>query len=360
MNSISKFTHVNAKTVDEAVSALGAEGAWACAGGTDLFTTMRFYILPDDMYPKTVVNLKTITPSLDYIKEEGGMLKIGALTRLEDIAKSSVVHDKWTALAEAAHRTASPHLREMGTIGGNICQLNRCWYFRKRENTFDCIRKGGGMCYATAGDNRYHSIFSGVLGCMAVNPSDTAPALVALDAKIVTSAGRTINAEDFWELKIPKSTVLDDDEIVTEIQVPAFSGKSAFLKYSIRTSIDFPIVNCAAAINGGSARICLNAVFNNPYRATEAEEAIAGQTITEESAEAAGAAAVSDAMSLPASGTGAGRNPGNKWKIQVAKTLVKRAILLCEPTGSFEAARKTWSNQSFIQSPSFHRLQESY
>ena len=174
------------------------------------------------------------------------------------------------------------------------------------------------MCYATAGDNRYHSIFGGVMACMAVNPSDTAPALVALDASIVTSK-RTIAAEDFWEVKVPKSTVLDDDEIVTEIQVPAFSGKSAFVKMALRKSIDFPIVNCAAAINGGSARICLNAVFNNPYRATKAEEAIAGKTIDEANAEAAGVAAAQGSMALSM----------NKYKIQVAKGMVKKAILAC-------------------------------
>jgi xanthine dehydrogenase YagS FAD-binding subunit len=321
MKTWKKFTHIGAKTVDEAVSALGAGNAWVCAGGTDLLGTMRFEILPDDMYPKTVVNLKTITPSLDYIKEEGGMLKVGALTRLEDIAIDSTVKSKYAALAEAAHKTASPHIREMGTIGGNICQLNRCWYFRKPDNRFDCVRKGGGMCYATAGNNRYHSIFGGVLACLAVNPSDMAPALVALDASIVTSA-RTIAAEDFWTAdKGVKSTVLDNDEIVTEIQVPtpAAGVKSAFIKFAIRKSIDFPIVNCAAAIGGGAARICLNAVFNNPYRVTGAEESIAGQTIDEASAEAAGTAAIAGNFPLTM----------NKWKVQVARTMVKRAILAC-------------------------------
>jgi xanthine dehydrogenase YagS FAD-binding subunit len=312
------FNHVNAKTVDEAVSALGGANAWACAGGTDLLGTMRQEILPDDMHPATVVNLKTISPSMDYIKEEGGMLKLGALAKLEDIAKSSVVQGKWAALAEAAHRTASPHIREQGTIGGNICQLNRCWYFRNPDNRFFCVRKGGGMCYATAGDNRYHSIFGGVMACLAVSPSDTAPALVALDASIITSK-RTIAAEDFWEFHTPKSTVLDDDEIVTEIQVPAFSGKSAFIKYALRTEIDFPIVNCATAIASGNARICLNAVFNTPYRATKAEESIAGKTIDEANAEAAGTAAAQGSMALSM----------NKYKIQIAKVLVKRTILAC-------------------------------
>ena len=320
MKTIKKFTHINAKTIEEAVSALRTANAWAIAGGTDLVGTMRFEILPDNLYPQTLVNLKTITPSLDYIKEEKGMLKIGALTRLEDVAKSSVIKSKWAALAEAALKTASPHIREMGTIGGNICQLNRCWYFRLHDNRFFCVRKGGKRCFAMAGENRYHSIFGGVSACMAVNPSDTAPALVALNARIVTSE-RTINAEEFWAVKIPRSTILDDDEIVTEVQVPApASGvKSAFVKFALRSSIDFPIVNCAAAIGGGTARICLNAVHNKPCRATRAEESIAGKLIDVASAQAAGAAAVTEAKALTM----------NKWKIQVAAGMVKKAILAC-------------------------------
>jgi CO/xanthine dehydrogenase FAD-binding subunit len=155
---------------------------------------------------------------------------------------------------------------------------------------------------------------------MAVNPSDTAPALVALNAKIVTSS-RTINAEEFWSVKIPRSTVLENDEIVREIQVPVPSSgvKSAFVKFALRSSIDFPIINCAAAIGGGTARICLNAVFNKPYRATKAEEAMAGKTIDVASAQAAGAAAVTGARALKM----------NKWKIQVAAGMVKKAILAC-------------------------------
>jgi xanthine dehydrogenase YagS FAD-binding subunit len=309
------FKHLNAKTVDEAVSALQTEGAVVNAGGTDLVGALRFRILPD--YPTTIVNLKTI-PNLDYIKEESGILKIGALTRLDDIAESTVIQGNWAALAEAAGKTASPHIRRQGTIGGNICQLNRCWYFRKQDNRFDCIRKGGNMCYAMAGDNRYHSIFGAISACVAVNPSDTAPALVALAATIVTSK-REIAADEFWDVAIPGSTILDSDEIVTEIQLPAFSGKSAFVKMAIRKSIDFPIVNCAAAIDSGTARICLNAVYNKPYRATDAEEAIIGKSINEANAEAAGEAAVSDATALAK----------NKYKIQIAKAMVKKAILGC-------------------------------
>ncbi len=313
---MNKFTHINATTIDAASEILGEGKAAIIAGGSDIIGTLKDKILPD--YPQTLVNIKTI-PDLDYIKEQDGMLKIGACTRLEDIAESEVVRSKWAALAEAAHKTASPHLREMGTIGGNICQLNRCWYFRKADNRFNCLRKGGNMCYAMGGDNRYHSIFGADSGCVAVNPSDTAPALVALNATVITSK-RQVPAEEFWAYSVPGSTVLEADEIVTEIQIPDFSGKSAFIKMALRSSIDFPIVNCATAIDGSNVRICLNAVSNRPHRVTNAEEAISGKEINEENAEAAGTAGMSGTINLAK----------NKYKIQIAKTLIKRTILACK------------------------------
>jgi xanthine dehydrogenase YagS FAD-binding subunit len=319
MKTLRKFEHLNARTVDEASAALQKWNAVAIAGGSDLLGTMRFEILPN--YPEVVVNLKSI-PGLTFIKEENGMLKIGALTKLEDIARSTLVQDKYTALAQAAFRVGTPHIREMGTLGGNICQMTRCWYFRKEDNRFHCLRKGGKTCYAMAGDNRYHSIFGAVKSCLAVNPSDTAPALVALRAKMKTNK-RIIDAEKFWDRMTPGSTVLEADEIVTEIQVPspAAGVKSAFIKFALRKSIDFPIVNCAAAVGNGIAAICLNAVYNKPYRALKAEEAMKGEAINVASSEAAGAAAVSDARALP--------GDRNKWKIPIAQAMVKRAILAC-------------------------------
>ncbi len=312
------FKHVNAKTLAEAKTALAGGKGIVIAGGTDLIGTLKDNILPT--YPATVVNIKTVVPSLDYIKEEGGMLKIGSITRLADIAANPAVNKKYTALAQAALRVATPHVRDMGTIGGNIAQLHRCWYFRKPENRFPCARKGEGKCYAMGGDNRYHSIFGVVNGCMAVHPSDIAPALIALDAKIVTT-DRTIPAETFWDVKKPGNTVLAVGEIIKEIQVPAppAGAKSAFIKFAIRKSIDFPIVNCAVLV-GGSAkpRIALNAVAPKPYRAAKAEAAIAGKKIDETSAEAAGAAAVQDVMLV---GT------AMKFKVQIAKVMVKRALL---------------------------------
>lgn len=324
-----KFVHINARTIDEATETLSRYGdkASLIAGGTDLLGKMKDEILPT--YPEAVLNLKTI-PGLDFIREESGVLKIGALTRLEDIATHPLIKGRYACLAEAAHRTASPHIREMGTLGGNLCQDIRCWYYRNPNNRFPCLRKGGGRCYAIMGDNRYHSIFGGSVeeGCYAVHPSDTAPALIALDAKIKTSK-RLLDVRDFFKVQVKKTTILDTDEIITEIHVPApeESSLNCFLKFAIRKTIDFPIVNCAAVISCKdglveSAGICLNAVHVNPYRALKAESFMIGKEIDENNAEAAGSAVVSDAKPLSHNG----------YMVHIAKTLIKRAILACEPT----------------------------
>jgi len=308
------FNHMNAKSLAEARTALAGGKATIIAGGTDLLGTLKDNILPT--YPATLINIKTI-PGLDFIKEESGVLKIGATTRLADIAAHPTINQKFTALAQAALRVATPHVRDMATIGGNLAQLHRCWYFRKPENRFPCIRKGGTTCYAMTGDNRYHSIFGSINKCIAVHPSDVAPALIALNAKIVTNK-RTIDAENLFDVKTPSNTILAPDEIITEIHVPAppNGAKSTFLKFAIRKSIDFAIVNCAV-LTGPAPRVCLNAVAPKPYRALKAETVIAGKSINETIAEAAGAAAVEDAEPLPTT----------KYKVQIAKTLVKRALL---------------------------------
>jgi xanthine dehydrogenase YagS FAD-binding subunit len=321
-----RFAHFNAGSIHEAVSILKRYNgrAYLIAGGTDILGKMKDEILPS--YPEALVNLKTI-PEMDGISEEDGVLRVGALAILEDIAHDDTVKERYTALAEAARRCASPHLREMGTIGGNICQDIRCWYYRHSDNRFPCLRKGGGRCYALEGDNRYHSIFGGSVkdGCIAVHPSDTAPALIALNAKVKTSK-RTLDAEDLFQVDVSKTTVLDDDEIVEEMQIPTppKHAKSTFLKFALRSSIDFAIVNCAAMITSfkgkvEDARICLNAVYVKPYRAVKAEKAIVGKAINEANAEKAGEAAVSNAMPIR----------HNRYMVQLAKILIKRAILAC-------------------------------
>ena len=244
------FTVTSPATVAEAAATLAKGNAAILAGGSEILAGLKAMNSPATP-PATLVNLKTI-PNLSYIKEEGGMLKIGSLTTLTTIAANTTVQTKYTALAQAAGAAASPELRNQGTIGGNICQKMQCWYYRGDDNLFNCLRKDSkGICYAMAGDNRYHSIFGGVGGCFAVNPSDTAAALTAFGASIVTNK-KTWAIKDFFAVNGENTTALAADEIVTEIQIPtpATGTKSAFTKFALRKSFDFPIVNCAAVITG--------------------------------------------------------------------------------------------------------------
>jgi xanthine dehydrogenase YagS FAD-binding subunit len=320
------FVHIQAHSLDEAALLLRRYGGKAVviSGGTDLLGKMKDEILPG--YPEALINIKTI-PGLDFIKEQNGMLRVGALTRLGDISRNTMIGERYTAIAEAAKRAASPQIREMGTLGGNICQDIRCWYYRNPLNRFPCLRKGGGRCYAIEGDNRYHSIFGGSVegGCYAVHPSDMAPALIALDAQVKTTK-RTVKIEDFFKVGVQTTTILDHDEIVAEIRIPPpiARTRSCFLKFALRASIDFPIVNCAVmlATEGEEvlkARICLNAVHVNPYRSRKAEAILIDHRISEKTAEAAATAAISEAKPLSE----------NQYMVPIAKALIRRAILTC-------------------------------
>lgn len=324
------FMHFNAYSIDEAEELLRRYGGNGriIAGGTDLLGKMKDRILPT--YPEALINIKTI-PDLNTIQETDDKLRIGALVTLTEVAENDVIRSKYSALAKAASRTASPHLRNMGSIAGNICQDIRCWYYRAPRNRFSCLRKGGGRCYAIKGDNRFHSIFGGSVkgGCVAVHPSDTAPALIALNASIITS-NRTIKAEDFFNVGVlHNTTVLEDHEIVTAIEVPEPEPgtNSAFIKFALRKSIDFPIVNCAVVITRDrdrvtQSRICLNAVSVIPRRVDKAEEVLTGKIVDEKNAEEAGIAAVADATPLE----------GNAYMVQITKAIVKRTILACGDT----------------------------
>jgi xanthine dehydrogenase YagS FAD-binding subunit len=319
------FAHFSPRTLDEAVTLLERYGNQAnlIAGGTDLLGKLKDQILPQ--YPEALINLKQI-PGLDSIDLDtaNGVIRIGTLARLEDIARNRLIRDHLPALAQAAARTASPHLRAMGTLGGNLCQDIRCWYYRHADNRFPCLRKGGAKCYAIDGDNRYHSIFGGSVdeGCYAVHPSDTAPALVVLNTAVQTTQ-RTLPIEAFFGVGVQRTTVLRPDEIVTEIHIPMPTppARNAFLKFALRKSIDFPIVNCAATLKleqgmVAEARICLNAVYIIPYRPVAAAEALQGKTLTEGTIAQAADAAVAAAQPMS----------GNRYMVRIARTLVKRVL----------------------------------
>ena len=167
------YKHQQASSAKEAASSAASGTAALIAGGTDLLGTLKDEILPT--YPDTVIDLKTI-PDMDAIVEDGDAVRIGALAKLSDVADSDAVKSGCAALAEACARAASPTIRHMGTIGGNACQMHRCWYFRTPDDRFHCKRKGGDWCPARVGDNRYHSIFGDQDGCYAASSHDTAPA----------------------------------------------------------------------------------------------------------------------------------------------------------------------------------------
>lgn len=304
------FKHMQATSADQAAKEAASGKAWVMAGGTDLLGTLKDEIFPE--YPEAVIDLKTIE-GMDAIEEDGDALRIGALAKLSDVAENELVKTYAAALAQAAGRVASPTIRHMGTIGGNVCQMHRCWYFRVPDDRFHCRRKGGATCPARIGDNRYHSIFGDDNGCFAVSSHDTAPALVALGATVVTTK-REVPAEEFFGAHGHRSNVLEDGEVVKEFRVPK-AEKSAFQKFALRKSIDFPVVNCAVAATGGETRVVLGGVHPAPWRSKEAEEAVAAG-VTADSAAKAGEAAVSVAKPL-------GKNA---YKVDIARTLVKRTL----------------------------------
>jgi len=291
------------------------------AGGVDLISLMKDGVVE----PKALVNLKTIQ-DLTYIREDAEGLKIGALTSIDEIENARVIKDKYTMIAEAAHSVASPQVRNMATIGGNLCQEVRCWYYRRSPVTgtsFYCLRKGGKHCYAIAGRNEYHAIFR-TGKCFAVCPSDLAPALIALEAKVKVArldGERVVPLERFYT---PLGNILEPDEIITEILVPAQppDSKQKYLKFRLRKSIDFAISSVAASIIAESgritkARIVLGGVAPTPYRAIRAEEVLKGQMITASVVEASAKAAVKEAKPLSL----------NAYKVPITEALVKRAIV---------------------------------
>ncbi len=319
------FIHINALTVAEAVAALAAYDGRARlnAGGTDLMGLLKDEFLPE--YPQAVINIKNVA-GLDYIREEQGMLQIGALTRLSDIASSPLLRERYGALAEAAQAVASPQIRNVATLAGNLCQDVRCCYYRYPRHIggpISCARKGNGPCLAVKGDNRNHAILEG-RKCFAVCPSDTAVALALFDGQLLVagSAGeRRIAVRDFYT---PLGNQLGKDELVREIELPAItaSTRQTFHKFTLRKPIDFAVVSVATLITVvdgvcSDARIALGAVAPGVVRAAAAEEFLRGRTIDPASAARAGELALAGARPLSK----------NAYKIEIAKTLLKRALL---------------------------------
>jgi xanthine dehydrogenase YagS FAD-binding subunit len=326
------FEWISPTSITDAVSALKSapapddidDAARPIAGGQDLLTTMKDYITR----PARVVNLKGIR-GLDKIVEDGkGGLRIGALVTLAQLEEHPFVHRNFPGLAEAAHSVATPQIRNLGTVGGNLCQRPRCWYFRLEDVV--CLKKGGSECYAATGENKYHAILGGGPSYI-VHPSDLAPMLVALggSVSVVGAEGkRSVPLDKFFTLpsdgNLRRENVLKNDEIITEIHVPAskFAAHSTYLKFKERDSMDFAIASVAAAVATGAnktiseARLVLGGVAPIPWRVPKAEAALIGKTMNSEVLFTAARIALEGAKPLEK----------NAYKIPLTQTLVRRAL----------------------------------
>jgi xanthine dehydrogenase YagS FAD-binding subunit len=276
--------------------------------------------------PERLVPIRHLR-ELQGIRPASGRIRIGAATLLADIVESSVVQQQAPLLGMAAGRVGTPAIRNMGTIGGNLCQRPRCWYYR---NNYPCFKHGGSVCFSALGENEYHAILEGGPSFI-VHPSDTAPALVALGAaaRIVGSAGRerTVPMDRFFvtpRQNVLRENVLQPDEILVEVEVPnaPAGSRAVYMKEMVREIWDFALCSVAAMVtvtNGvvADARIVLGGVAPIPYRAVRAEATVKGKPLTEASAAAAGAAAVADARPLAK----------NAYKVPLTEAVVKRALL---------------------------------
>ena len=312
-------------TVEDTLALLNRHGndAWVLAGGLESLEWFKDRV----KRPGVVVDLSQVR-ELSGIREMDGGLEIGAMTTLTRVVRHPAVSERFGILARAAESAASPQIRNQGTIGGNISQDARCWYYR---NGWTCYRAGGNMCYADTptGMNREHAIFDADR-CVAVNPSDTAPALVALDARmVIRNAGgtREVAARDYFigpGHDITRMNVLGPGDLLTAVRIPAdwAGARFYFEKVRDRKVWDFPLVNiaCAMVISGDhieKIRLALNAVAAHPVRLTRVEEAVLGKPRDEKTAEAAGNLAVVGAEPLAHNG----------YKVTLVRNLVKRAIL---------------------------------
>lgn len=326
------FEWASPTTINEAVQLLKSapmtsdidEAARPIAGGQDLLTTMKDYTTR----PSRVVNLKGIR-GLDRIQGNARTgLTIGALVTLTQLEENPVVRASFPGLAEAAHSIATPQIRNLGTVGGNLCQRPRCWYFRLEEVI--CLKKGGSECYAAKGENKYNAIFGGGPSYI-VHPSDLAPMLLALGASVsvVGAEGkRVIPLDKFFTLpsdgNIRRENVLKNDEIITQIQVPAsaVAARSTYLKFKERESMDFALASVAAAVqlradkSIAQARVVLGSVAPIPWRAPQAEQFLVGKTLSADVLAEAARLALQGAQPLEK----------NAYKVPLTQTLVRRAL----------------------------------
>jgi len=317
------------RSLDEAIDYLSLDGARPHAGGTDLLGCLRDHVFE----ATTIVSISGLRELGGIEAKADGGLRIGTLATVAEVAGHPLIRSKYPALSMAAGEVASPQLRNQGTIGGNLCQKPRCWYYR---GEFHCLRKGGDQCYAVEGENAYHCILGGE-NCFIVHPSDTAPALVALQASVVIAGPngrRTVAVEDFHvppAVDYTRETVLEPDEIVTEILLPppARGLRSSYRKVRARRAWDFALAGVALAIvfagdEAADCRVVLSGAAPVPWRCAEAEKIIKGRPLDRDRALKASAAAVKNAEPMEQ----------NEYKIPLFRGLIEQQLTALARAGS--------------------------
>lgn len=320
-----KFEYASPTTKAQAVALLGNQwnAAEAIAGGSDLLSLMKDYVVT----PKRVVNLKGVKELEGIRYSPSAGLRIGALTTIDELAGNAAVKRTYPGLHAAANEVASPQIRNVGTLGGNLCQRPRCWYFRQG---FGLFAKGeDGQPLVPNGDNRYHAILGNEGPAYYVHPSTLAPVLIALMAKINVygpKGARQMAAEQFFvtpKSETERETALQPNEIVTDVIIPPPAGmRSAIYEVRHRETFDWPLATAAVALQlqgktVRAARLVLGHVAPVPWPVPSAAQMLVGKTITEELAEEVGRAALANAKPLS----------NNGYKVQLARVAVKRAIL---------------------------------
>jgi xanthine dehydrogenase YagS FAD-binding subunit len=321
---MNKFSFINCTTVDEALDQLGGS-AVVKAGGIDLLDLMK----DDIVSPAKLVNIRNISSLRGIVAGKDG-LHLGSLSTLSEVAADAEIQKNYTALADAAGHAATPQVRNMATLGGNLMQRPRCWYFRSSD--FDCKKKSGTSddCHAHTGENQYHAVMNNST-CAMVHPSSTAVPLLAMNAQIELTSKRgqrTVAFKDFYippEKSLLNETVVQPDELITSIFVPAPEPgtRSAYQKYGEKESFDWPLADAGVVLvmDGSQCRkasIALGVAAPTPIRSTAAEDILAGKTIDEATARAAAKAAMQGATPLSQNG----------FKLQLFQTAIYRTVLL--------------------------------
>jgi len=320
------FTNANPRDLPQALTLIqqaqsSGQHAAIAGGGSDLLGLIKERIESPDV----LVNLKAIK-GLDLVAADKAGLKIGGLATLDALSRHQAIRRQYTVLAEAAESVATPQIRNVGTLAGNVCQRPWCWYYR---NGFQCYKAGGNQCFSITGENQFHAIFGGGPSFI-VHPSETAPALVALDAKFHVTGPkgeRVVSSTDFFVLprqNAARENSLANDEVLASISIPSLRNgtRSGYHKVMDREAWTHAVVSAAVVLEMDkdvcrTARIVLGGVAPIPWRVPDAERVLAGQRITPERAAKAGEVAVADAKPLAK----------NAYKVPLTKAVVKRTVL---------------------------------